>query len=366
MNRQGTASTLIITLPVPVMMNGSKTCTLTSFYKTCMPDQSIRFTIGSYRELMYHYMSNVTTRRPSERSKRQALWHEYIPRRALRYSFLLHGLLALSALHLAHMEEEESGKYLAIFDRHQAVALATFRRALSSNLDSDMADALCALAMTLSISSTARSCAVSGPMNMNDVAELFFLTRGVRDIATAAQKQVWEGPLAPFFENTTYPAGTAIFLPSHVSEHFNRLHEMVAEYGLDIEALAHCQSALHELEDIYRNIQYWATLSRVDISHVWQWQTRVHTGYIKLIQARCPPALVILACYSAAVSAVHGSWFTQSWARKAIRGVGFELPARMQWWIEWPMQQMQSTMAVLGVVRAVEEEDEGSGLFIGF
>lgn len=322
-------------------------------------------------KLMHHYVSNVSTTEGIEPMSRQSLWRDYIPQQALIYPFLLHGILALSALHLAYLERKQSTKYLRMYDKHQAIALAKFRTTLSSEIDPDMAGALFALATTLSVSSTARSCAVPekmphpAVMDMNDVAELFFLTKGVRDIIRVTGDYVRKGPMAPIFDATTYPDGIDILLPSTVSDQLEALHRMIAEYGLDLDAAEHCHSALRELEHIYRNIQYWAGIGEVEIGHVWQWQTRVTNDFVKLIQARSPPALVILAYYAAAMGAVQQTWFTQNWAQFTIRGVSFELPARMQHWIEWPLQQVREGMAVLGVTVS-KEDAQPMTLFIGF
>lgn len=321
-------------------------------------------------KLMHHYVSNVSTTE-IEASSRQSLWRDYIPQQALIYPFLLHGIIALSALHLAHLEREQSTKYLRMYDKHQAIALARFRTTLSSDLDPEMGGALFALATTLSVSSTARSCAVPetmphpAVMDMNDVIELFFLTKGVRDIIRVTGDHIRKGPMAPIFNATTYPDGIDILLPPSVADRVKALHRMVAQYGLDLDAAEHCHSALRELEHIYRNIQYWAGIGNVEIGHVWQWQTRVTNEFVKLIQARSPPALVILAHYAAGMSAVQQTWFTQNWAQFTIRGVSFELPARMQHWIEWPLQQVQESMAVLGVTTS-KGEPQPRTLFIGF
>lgn len=110
---------------------------------------------------MYHY-----TRALSQIGAREQvvhLWCDYIPQQALKHAFLMHGLLAFAALHLALIKPESSVKYLQLCDRHQAIALQKFRSVLSSPeaFDSELADALFALSVTLSLSSMARSCALS-------------------------------------------------------------------------------------------------------------------------------------------------------------------------------------------------------------
>ena len=112
-------------------------------------------------ELMHHYSSNVFRAGLGTRKQVEYLWQEYIPQQALKHTFLMHGLLALSALHLAYRNPTTSTRYLQLCDKHQSIALSSFRTSLSADMTQDLADALFALASTISVSSMARSCAVA-------------------------------------------------------------------------------------------------------------------------------------------------------------------------------------------------------------
>ena len=282
-------------------------------------------------------------------------WRDYIPKQALKHSFLMHGILALSALHLAYLHRYEATEYLQLCDKHQTVALKKFRTILSSEIDPDVADALFALASTISVSSMARSCAAAeameGPraVSMDNVTELFFLIRGVRDVIDVTRDYIARGPMAELFDAHRMPEGTEITLPDEVSAQFSALRQMLVTWGLDPEALAHCQSALTDLDEIYRNIIYWASRGHVETGQVFRWKIMVNTGYVRLVQARCQPALIIFAYYAAATTAVRTAWYTQNWGEYAVRGVSFELDAHVLPLIEWPTRQVEQRMAALGV-----------------
>ena len=134
----------------------------------------------------------------------QALWRDYIPKQALRYTYLMHGLLALSALHLAYVNRDEAdvrGRYLTLADKHQGIAVTELRNELSKTLEPESADALFALAAVISVSSMARSCAVPavmevpGALTVDDIAELLVLTRGIRDIIGQTIEYIKQGPM---------------------------------------------------------------------------------------------------------------------------------------------------------------------------
>lgn len=99
----------------------------------------------------------------------------------------MHGLLALSALHLASLNPDQAHKYARLCDKHQTIALAKYRSILAANIEPSSADALFAFASTLSLSTMARSCSpvmmgAAKAIDLDAVVELFYLTRGVRDV----------------------------------------------------------------------------------------------------------------------------------------------------------------------------------------
>jgi len=115
-------------------------------------------------ELMYHYRDFIVSILVGRRKDISALWTETIPGDAFRHPFLLHGLLTMSALSLAHLRPEEAARYLRLGDRHQGVALSGFRTALAGEITLDVSSALFALSSCLSVVSAARACLVAANM----------------------------------------------------------------------------------------------------------------------------------------------------------------------------------------------------------
>ena len=183
---------------------------------------------------------------------------------------------------------------------------------------------------------------------MDEIVEMFHLTRGVRDVIHVTYEHIQKGPMTEMFDGHRYPIDADIKLPQSVANQFKSIQEMLEGYGLDPEALEHCQAALTDLEDIYRNVIYWNAVATLEAGQVWRWQTEVSTEYLRLVQARCPPALVVMAYYGAATSAVRTAWYTQQFGEYTVRGISAELDPSMQHWTIWPMQQVEERMAVLG------------------
>lgn len=306
---------------------------------------------------MHHYTTVLSVL--GVRDNVAYIWRHFIPHEAFKHAFLMHGLLAFSALHLAFLIPDNSPKYLQLCDKHQSIALQHFRSILSSPVDPELANALLAQAATLSISSMARSCALSKTevMSMDSVMELFILTKGIANVINLAKEHIARGPLGEMLQNTAYPPGMTIPLPIGVVSRFEAMRLMLTSpaQGLEQDDLEHCQNALTGLEDVYKNIVYFSRTSDVDIGPVSQWQVKVSMGYIKLVQEHNAPALIILAYYAAAITAIRKAWYTHNWAKYALRGISSSLKPDMQHWLQWPLQQVQDKMCELGVRSPVDE-----------
>ena len=59
---------------------------------------------------MHHYSNNVAKAHHGRGERVLHLWSEHIPAEAVKHPFLMHGLLALSALHVAFLRPSESVK----------------------------------------------------------------------------------------------------------------------------------------------------------------------------------------------------------------------------------------------------------------
>ena len=143
-------------------------------------------------------------------------------------------------------------------------------------------------------------------------------------------------------------------------EHFAALRDMLSSSGLTLDNFEHCRHALESLEDIYKNIKYWAEVSRLQTGQVWRWATVVSIEYVRLIAARAPPALIILAHFAAVTSSMQSrTWFVDRWGEYCLAGIGREMPPEMKHWLEWPAFHATNHMQILGV-QAVDTPNSAS------
>jgi hypothetical protein len=105
---------------------------------------------------MHHY-SVYTTLSLSEDAEIIRLWKVAIPEEALKYPFLMQGLLALSALHLTSSRPADRALWIPLALKHQNIALSLFRSIIPT-INEHNCHALFTLSILISITSMALSC----------------------------------------------------------------------------------------------------------------------------------------------------------------------------------------------------------------
>lgn len=300
---------------------------------------------------MHHYDRDTLLQPLGVRDECQHLWQENIPREAIKHPFLMHGILALSALHIAHERPAESEKYLQLCDKHQTKALEMFRSVLCADISPDVSAALFALSSTVSILSMGRSCTEASLMpelqyiGMEQVAELFLLTRGVRDLIYTCMTWVSAGPLGPLLDDHfLLLAESEVYLPVAVQKQFSYLQSMLVE-SCPVEYCPDCERALKCLEDVYCNVVRLSPTDEVETSQIWRWMLPVPSEFVRMISACSPPALVILAHFAAVSLSVRKAWYTKNWGQYVLSGVSMMLyGTEFYHCLDWPLEQARTRM----------------------
>ncbi|CEJ62838.1 hypothetical protein PMG11_11323 [Penicillium brasilianum] len=86
---------------------------------------------GQDLEIMHHFIV-CTAMTLSDSEDIQKVWQIVIPRIAYSFEFLMHGILCLSALHLAHVKPEKCSHYLTASRLHLSLGLRVFQQLLPS------------------------------------------------------------------------------------------------------------------------------------------------------------------------------------------------------------------------------------------
>ncbi|KAK6436486.1 hypothetical protein LTR95_007325 [Oleoguttula sp. CCFEE 5521] len=255
------------------------------------------------------------------------LWQDNIPLEATKHPFLMHGILALSALHIAATTPAKSAAYLQISDKHHVIAVSSFRDLLSEPVTDDQGDALFALSMVLSISSLARASlrAVERPdrrgMALEDVVELLYMTRGA--VPSTAH------PLAP-----------------ELKACFSALLSLCGDAS-DPEKSKICTEAVTELRTVYETAVQTHATQALHSGHIFRWVAERPYEFLKLVQAKYPPALVITAYFFVSTGMLEHSWYLRDLAQLGFDGVASALEADYGKHLAYARELIASDLAVM-------------------
>lgn len=313
---------------------------------------------------MHQYSHRTSRTKLGANVRLQHVWQEHIPNEAAKHGFLMHGVLALAALHIASTRPLQAAKYASLCDKHQASALASYRQILSHITD-DVADALFALATILSISSLARATLRASQMegrqyvSVDSICELMYLTRGVREVKEATGDLVQKGPFSVVLFGHQVSADVQVTMSPKILGVFRELERMVHEQCLEIDQRKHCSEAVSHLHSVYETMLAKYLLGDLEMGHIWRWTAMLSYDFIKMVQAEYPPALIITAHFTVASMMLKEMWYVSTWGDLALDGIRVALNGQLGEYMQWPEEQMASDNAGLKYGAATIETTGG-------
>ncbi|KAJ5558050.1 hypothetical protein N7535_009540 [Penicillium sp. DV-2018c] len=291
-------------------------------------------------ELMMQWCT-VTFHTLSRSEHTDPIWRDLVPKEALSHSFLMHGILALSALHLARTGPEPSqhASYLNRAVAHQNQALALFREMLGDVKESN-AKAMFAFAGIVVIYTFAfpQTPETPDPWScIDDMYQVLVLARGVQQVIRAPRDfgdYLRESSFGPILqvEEERRP------LPEDVSDVLRRLR--------DANDVCKMNSADHELE-VYEN-----AIANLEEMFSWchsgmrantiagRWAIRLPVRYMELLRARDPPAVAMLAYYAVLLQYLEHRWCFEELCVRVSKAVWAILDERWRSLVEWAMKEI--------------------------
>ncbi|KAJ4302739.1 hypothetical protein N0V90_001629 [Kalmusia sp. IMI 367209] len=263
-------------------------------------------------------------------------WREQIPMMAQQFPFLMRGILALSALHLAKncIDQSMRVRYLRTAAHHQDLAIPEYRTTLL-DVTKDSAPAVMAFSAILTIYSFAAP-KDPGTLFAEGPHEWIFLHRGVGDIPVH-----WQGWLEnSFLSRQMHRRRLQPVDPSLNPEDY-RLHYLQAliatlplEEANDAPAY---EGALYWLRQAYAHTYNHQSMLGAKYAVLF-WIERVPQSYIDLLSLQRPRAMVFLANMAVLLKRASHFWYFEGFAEHILAEVKPLLGHELLPWIEWPMQ----------------------------
>ncbi|PLB45287.1 putative Zn(II)2Cys6 transcription factor [Aspergillus steynii IBT 23096] len=261
------------------------------------------------------------------------IWHAVVPREAMRYPALMHGILALSALHLSFANGSSTkDAYLRLAQAHQSLAAVgvTTKAAGSPNL----ADCNATFALSNLMIVYCFGCArIMGPVKdtpvLDELCRVFQCAQESADVLAVLVDRVSQGELRLLLEcDNSQPkmpdtSRLAIMALSRLNASLaaRDSHHEKAMYDAIIDHLG------HSLDKLARGGEVMVIL--------FHWIFNLPSRFCDLLKENHPFALVILAHYAVVIHSLRGNWWMGDLGTRVIEQIGRSLGAEWRSSIDW-------------------------------
>ncbi|KAH6672083.1 hypothetical protein B0J14DRAFT_86181 [Halenospora varia] len=295
---------------------------------------------------LLHFYTASTSLTFSNAPERRHVWQYVVPKIAFSHEFLLHGLLALSALHLSRISPERKDSLRANASAHHATALPMFRAALES-IDSLNCHACSAFGTIIAVYEWASSEHTRGLFFANgkspseaDTVEWVQLLRGSGGIVRCYYEEIIKGPLEPILHWDNAAEHEAESNPTEAAK-FLALEQLWNATGVSVSAVEvdSLNEALRWLKIIYTII---ATPhnNQDPASAALSWPVRVPSLFFLMVNNRQPAALILLSHFCLLLNKVEDFWWVRGMSRRVLQEINEALGEEWETWIGWPLQDL--------------------------
>lgn len=291
-------------------------------------------------KLLHHYTATVYSVLDTRTDpKLQRVWQDTVVQIAFQHPFLLRGILAISALHLAYQTPGGRESFLLQSSQHLEPSLQAFKTLIANPVDTS-APPLFACASLLVV----HSFGISTLHEPNDpIEEIFGCIQLIRGVSTILRKS-WDtihgvefSALASLITN-----GLTSGVSGDVPE-INALKQQVEslpQYDTPSSERTACLEALGHLERVLLEVQACGQ-EKSAIAMLFNWPALLSDEFVSMLAQRQQVALVILAHFAIPLGSVGQCWWLQNSDLRLIDSVEQKLDERYRAWLVWPMKHRE-------------------------
>ncbi|KAL1953934.1 hypothetical protein VTO42DRAFT_2012 [Malbranchea cinnamomea] len=266
------------------------------------------------------------------------IWQVAVPREAGLHPFLMHGLLALSALHMARSTPGELAEtYLTVAVAHQNQALVLFRPLLDQ-INADNAKAVFALSSIAAVfaygfpqPSTVVATSRDTLLPVDGFVRVMQLARETQDVLNAAVDWIRNGEFGYLLHLGDYTRG----LPPDAAQAIEQLRQRNAAYG-KVDERHETEVYVHTIDQVEIMLErLHGGCARPSLAFLWS--IKVPRKYVALLKNFQPMALVILAHFCVVLHLLRGHWWLQGWGSIMLNSIWKNLDPGWREGIHWPM-----------------------------
>ena len=296
---------------------------------------------------LLHHFTAVTSEALGLESISREAWKLTIPHIALSHDFLMHSILGLAALHIAHLQLEQRLSYWERAVLHQDRAVELQQEAMANACPYN-ADALYSFSLLVVYSAFATlkvSCSQESRQPLAGVIQCIDMIRGIRYVVPPVQRWVEEGPLAKLLVfNPTDVQSNHSFNDVETDRYFQRFLVLCStssdtnkshdfeDIGLFAAAASTLRASFLKIESMEGDL--------MKTPPIWHWACRLTPEFVQKLRKQHPIPLVLVAHWCVIVSQIHQYWWIQGWVDHTMGQVRENLAQEYHEWLEWPTKKI--------------------------
>ncbi|KAK0102582.1 hypothetical protein ONS95_006193 [Cadophora gregata] len=257
----------------------------------------------------------------------------------------MHGILALSALHMGYCFPARKGFCTEQATLHHKSGLSKATPALREFAEENASAMYLFSALTCLYTYT--TIGQTDASVLGGESSWIFLSRQSYSLIRMADEALRSGPLGPLFlagERRTrlrdiVAESTASFAEA------DRLMELSAQIEgsvSDPEALQVYNTAINDMIKIFKVINSLPEELR-EVSDVFRWPFQLKDGFLERLQVPTQETLVIIAHFATIPEYLSSKWWLEGFGRRLMAKIWPLIDQEHLSWIQWPMRQLGIT-----------------------
>ena len=272
----------------------------------------------------------------------KTLWRVTAPQLGFTHDFVMRGILAISALHLAHSRPNQREKFISQAMLHNQAGLVAVT-AILPNITKENCSAIYLFSI-ITFLLTLASPRKPGDllvMGKSGLAEWLTLFRGVQVIVSSFQEELRSGVLGPMFSIGKRRSQSRNKQSDSAEEDLNLSHLRYAirQNITDSHLLDIYMGAVNELQKSFA-VAYSGVYQALESSDVFIFLFCVSEEYLILLKDHTQESLAIFAYFCVITKRLESNWWSEGWSDHLMSQLYALLDAEHRLWIRWPMEEI--------------------------
>ncbi|PMD38880.1 hypothetical protein L207DRAFT_513366 [Hyaloscypha variabilis F] len=294
-------------------------------------------------ELLHNYITSTANTLHTDPAMK-SLWKINVPQLGFRYDFVMRGILALSALHLARYRPEKKELYNSQAMLQHQIGLRQATNVLTEINEENCTGVYIFSALTLFFTvATPRKPGDFLLVGDHGIADWLNLVKGTSFIVGTSENVLFNGSLGPMFiagrrRNELREKLLAESSPD--DSPLAELRQLIEKTTPDGEDVAIYLSALDSLRKSFVTYPETSQGPTFESADIFIWVFEVDHRFLELLRLRTQEALCIFSYFCVVLRRLDSYWWMEGWATHLIAKIYHLLDEEHRLWIRWPIEEI--------------------------